>query len=140
MLTMTDGSIRHIVERVYREDSRRVLATVIRLFGDFNFAEDAFHDALRAALGRWPRDGVPANPRAWLISTGRSKVIYQLGHAARSEPILEHLAEQLVAEASSDDRLGQEGLEDDGLYLIFTFCHPARQVTYLLVFGRGSVG
>jgi RNA polymerase sigma-70 factor (ECF subfamily) len=101
-----------------------VLATLIRLLGDFDLAEDALHDAFRVALEQWERDGVPANPRAWLVSTGRFKAIDQLRRRARSEISLEPLAEQL-AHASSEEDFDTGRVEDDRLRLIFTCCHPA---------------
>ncbi|MBI5028937.1 MAG: RNA polymerase sigma factor [Chloroflexi bacterium] len=117
--------IRQILDNVYRTESRRVLATLIRLLGDFDRAEDAMHDAFRIALEQWQRDGVPANPRAWLVSTGRFKAIDQLRHRARSDEIpLEPLAEQLASPISQVD-LDKAQVEDDRLRLIFTCCHPA---------------
>lgn len=116
--------IRQICDNLYRTESRRVLATLIRLLGDFDLAEDALHDAFRAALEQWERDGVPTNPRAWLVSTGRFKAIDQLRRRrARSETPLDPLAEQLAA--SSDSELDLNEVEDDRLRLIFTCCHPA---------------
>ena len=115
--------VRQVVDTVYRTESRRVLATLIRLLGDFDLAEDAMHDAFRVALEQWARDGVPANPRAWLVSTGRFKAIDQLRHRARAEEIpLEPLAERLAASPSPSSELE---VEDDRLRLIFTCCHPA---------------
>jgi RNA polymerase sigma-70 factor, ECF subfamily len=113
------------VEAVYRTESRRVFATLIRLLGDFDLAEEALHDAFRAALEQWPRDGIPANPRAWLVSTGRFKSIDGIRRRARFDPI-DDVAEEVEAipdeaPASWDD----EGIEDDRLRLIFTCCHPA---------------
>ncbi|MGK9049605.1 RNA polymerase sigma factor [Stutzerimonas chloritidismutans] len=110
------------VEAVYRSESRRVLATLIRLLGDFDRAEEALHDAFAAALQQWPRDGVPDNPRAWLVSAGRFKAIDALRRRARFDASLRLLAEQLedAAEAAEVDEM-----EDDRLRLIFTCCHPA---------------
>ena len=110
------------VEAVYRSESRRVLATLIRLLGDFDRAEEALHDAFAAALQQWPRDGVPDNPRAWLVSTGRFKAIDALRRRARFDASLRLLAEQLedAVEAAEVDEM-----EDDRLRLIFTCCHPA---------------
>ena len=111
------------VERVYREDSRRILATLIRLLGDFDLAEEALHEAFFVAVERWQRDGVPANPRAWLVSTGRFKAIDALRRRARfaaSQPLLIAQLEALEQEDWSD-----EDVEDDRLRLIFTCCHPA---------------
>jgi RNA polymerase sigma-70 factor, ECF subfamily len=116
---------RGVVEAVYRSDSRRVLATLIRLLGDFNVAEEALHDAFTAAVEQWPRDGVPANPRAWLVSTGRFKAIDAMRRRARFDASLGALAEQLDAGPSDGAEWRDEGVEDDRLRLIFTCCHPA---------------
>jgi RNA polymerase sigma-70 factor, ECF subfamily len=115
--------VREAVDAVYRTDSRRVFATLIRLLGDFDLAEEALHDAFRAALEQWPREGVPANPRAWLVSAGRFKAIDGLRRQARFETLEDPdvLADPASEEAPPDD----EGLEDDRLRLIFTCCHPA---------------
>jgi RNA polymerase sigma-70 factor (ECF subfamily) len=91
---------RQTVEAVYRSDSRRVLATLIRLLGDFDAAEEALHDAFTAAVEQWPRDGVPTNPRAWLVSTGRFKAIDGMRRRARFDASLAKLAEQLGADTS----------------------------------------
>jgi RNA polymerase sigma-70 factor (ECF subfamily) len=108
------------VEAIYRSESRRVLATLIRLLGDFDLAEEALHEAFFVALERWPQDGVPHNPRAWLVSTGRFKAIDRLRRQARFTPLLLAQAEALEAlEWSVED------VEDDRLRLIFTCCHPA---------------
>ncbi|MDQ2785284.1 MAG: RNA polymerase sigma factor [Chloroflexota bacterium] len=116
---------RQMVEAVYRDESRRVFATLIRLLGDFDRAEDALHDAFRAALEQWTRDGVPANPRAWLVSTGRFKAIDALRRRARFDASLAALAENLDT-GTSDFAVGDDaGVEDDRLRLIFTCCHPA---------------
>jgi len=117
------GPVREAVEAVYRADSRRVLATLIRLLGDFDLAEEALHDAFTAAVERWPRDGVPASPRAWLVSTGRFKAIDSLRRRARFDASLAKIAEQLDAGAAEEP--GDETVEDDRLRLIFTCCHPA---------------
>jgi len=115
---------RATVDAVYRADSRRVLATLIRLLGDFDLAEEALHNAFTAALERWPREGVPANPRAWLVSTGRFKAIDGIRRRARFDAALGELARRLeegdVAEAAEEG-----GVDDDRLRLIFTCCHPA---------------
>ena len=115
---------RQAVEAVWRAESRRVLATLIRLLGDFERAEEALHDAFAAAAEQWPRDGVPANPRAWLVSAGRFKAIDGLRRRARHDASLAELADELDA-ASGDDMGDGGGLEDDRLRLIFTCCHPA---------------
>jgi RNA polymerase sigma-70 factor (ECF subfamily) len=112
-----------IVDEIYRTESRRVLATLIRLLGDFDLAEEALHDAFIAALERWPVDGVPANPRAWLVSTGRFKAIDVLRRRARFDRSLAALAESLDHAAPAAGDL--EDFEDDRLRLIFTCCHPA---------------
>jgi len=120
-----DERIRESVDVVYRSESRQILATLIRLLGDFDLAEDALHDAFTAALERWPKDGMPANPRAWLVSTGRFKAIDAIRRRARFDASQEAIAEQL--EATSSDPAGgdDESVEDDRLRLIFTCCHPA---------------
>jgi RNA polymerase sigma-70 factor (ECF subfamily) len=112
------------VDAIYRDESRRVLATLIRLLGDFDLAEEALHDAFRAALEQWSRDGVPANPRAWLVSAGRFKAIDGMRRRARFESL--DNAPEPVASASSDPAEWEsESVEDDRLRLIFTCCHPA---------------
>ncbi len=116
---------RQTVEAVYRSDSRRVLATLIRLLGDFDLAEEALHDAFTAAVEQWPRDGMPGNPRAWLVSTGRFKAIDAMRRRARFDASLGELAEQLDAGTGDVAGWSDEGLEDDRLRLIFTCCHPA---------------
>jgi RNA polymerase sigma-70 factor, ECF subfamily len=114
---------RATAESIYRAESRRVFATLVRLLGDFDLAEEGLHDAFRAALEQWPRDGVPANPRAWLVSAGRFKAIDGIRRQARFVA-LDDVAEQVEAiadESGADD----EGIEDDRLRLVFTCCHPA---------------
>lgn len=117
--------VRERVDAVYRSDSRRVLATLIRLLGDFDLAEEALHDAFTAAMERWPRDGAPANPRAWLVSTGRFKAIDSLRRRARFDASLAQVAERLEADTRDAPGGDAEGVEDDRLRLIFTCCHPA---------------
>lgn len=115
--------VRAEVEAVYRRDSRRILATLIRLLGDFDLAEEAMHDAFFIAVERWQRDGIPGSPRAWLVSTGRFKAIDALRRRARfdrSQADLIMLLESQVQDPSED-----ELLVDDRLRLIFTCCHPA---------------
>ena len=116
---------REAVDAVYRSDSRRVLATLIRLLGDFDLAEEALHDAFTAAVEQWPRDGMPANPRAWLVSAGRFKAIDAMRRRTRFDASVAKLAEQLDADTSDVATSNDEGLEDDRLRLIFTCCHPA---------------
>ena len=117
--------IREKVDAVYRSDSRRVLATLIRRLGDFDLAEEALHDAFAAAAEQWPRDGVPANPRAWLVSVGRFKAIDTIRRRARFDASLGELAERLADEAVDAPGPNHEDIEDDRLRLIFTCCHPA---------------
>jgi RNA polymerase sigma-70 factor, ECF subfamily len=116
---------REVLEGIYRSESRRVLATLIRLLGDFDLAEEALHDAFTAAVDRWPRDGVPAQPRAWLVSTGRFKAIDGMRRRARFDASLVDLAARLEVEAHQAMEVDDEGVEDDRLRLIFTCCHPA---------------
>ena len=113
------------VEAVYRNESRRVLATLIRLLGDFDIAEEALHDAFMAALEQWPGEGVPSNPRAWLVSTGRFKAIDRIRRRAKFDVSLEDVAERLDETADPTAFEEHEGVEDDRLRLIFTCCHPA---------------
>jgi RNA polymerase sigma-70 factor (ECF subfamily) len=113
------------VEAVYRAESRRVLATLIRLLGNFDLAEDALHEAFRIALEQWPRDGIPANPRAWLVSTGRFKAIDALRRHARVDTSFDEVAEQLDRDTRYAVEQTDEDIEDDRLRLIFTCCHPA---------------
>jgi RNA polymerase sigma-70 factor, ECF subfamily len=123
-MTEDDGAAaRHAVDAVYRAESRRVLATLIRLLGDFELAEEALHDAFIAAIEQWPRDGVPANPPAWLVSTGRFRAISALRRRARFNAALAGLADRL--EASVGPHEEPDVVEDDRLRLIFTCCHPA---------------
>ncbi len=116
--------LRSRIEALYREESRRVLATLIRLLGDFELAEEALHDAFIAAVEQWPRDGIPRNPRAWLVSAGRFKAIDNLRRRARFDASQRLLAEQLEEQAEAPAEEG-DAVEDDRLRLIFTCCHPA---------------
>ena len=120
-----DDQVRAAVDAVYRTESRRVLATLIRLLGDFDRAEEAMHDAFTAAVERWPRDGVPASPRAWLVSTGRFKSIDTMRKRARFDASLGELAERLAAAAGDTATHDEESVDDDRLRLVFTCCHPA---------------
>lgn len=139
--------VRETVDTLYRAESRRVFATLVRLLGDFDLAEEALHDAFRAALEQWPREGIPGNPRAWLVSTGRFKAVDNLRRLARFVPLPailgdpdetggwddegiasaapEHSDERLAAETGDPALQDEEGVEDDRLRLIFTCCHPA---------------
>jgi RNA polymerase sigma-70 factor, ECF subfamily len=113
------------VERLYRSESRRVLATLIRVLGDFDLAEEALQDAFTAAMAQWPRDGLPANPRAWLVSTGRFKAIDRLRRRARFDAALAELAARLDDQAPDPAEQDAQLLGDDRVRLIFTCCHPA---------------
>jgi len=124
---MSDGataSMREQVEAIYRAESRRVFATLVRLLGEFDLAEEALHDAFASAIEQWPRDGIPANPRAWLVSAGRFKAIDTVRRRARFDAALEQMADRLDTGAR-DDAAEPEGVEDDRLRLVFTCCHPA---------------
>jgi len=123
---MDEQSAAHVrdqVDALYRAESRRVLATLIRLLDDFDLAEEALHDAFAAAVEQWTADGVPANPRAWLVSAGRFKAIDRLRRGARFESIDGAMIDRL--EAVPDPPRDDDDLEDDRLRLIFTCCHPA---------------
>jgi RNA polymerase sigma-70 factor, ECF subfamily len=118
--------IPELLDSLYRVDSGRILATLIRLLGDFDLAEEAMHEAFGAALSLWPRSGVPGNPRPWLISTARFKAIDTLRRRARFDASQDELVRYLEAQWSSAERSNEEdGLEDDRLRLIFTCCHPS---------------
>ena len=118
--------VREIVDRTYRDDSRRVLATLIRLLGDFDVAEEALHDAFVAAIERWPVDGVPANPRTWLVSTGRFKAIDQLRRRTAFDDRRPELERQLAELSEEEPVIVESGdIADDRLRLVFTCCHPA---------------
>jgi len=122
---MTDDVAAHVrdkVDAIYRSDSRRVLATLIRLLGDFDLAEEALHDAFAAAIETWPRDGVPRNPRTWLVSTGRFKAIDRLRRSSRFDSA-DGAALERVAQSEAPE--SEDSVEDDRLRLIFTCCHPA---------------
>ena len=125
---MTENAAERVREdaaAVYRSESRRIFATLIRLLGDFDLAEDALHDAFKAALEQWPKEGVPANPRAWLVSTGRFKAIDALRRRARFDASQAAIAERLAVEGRATETPDDAGVEDDRLRLIFTCCHPA---------------
>ena len=116
---------REAVDAVYRSDGRRVLATLIRLLGDFDLAEEALHEAFAAAVEQWPREGTPANPRAWLVSAGRFKAIDAMRRRARFDASQAELADRLEAQSTVPRPGEAEDIEDDRLRLIFTCCHPA---------------
>ncbi|HEY7897716.1 MAG TPA: RNA polymerase sigma factor [Gemmatimonadaceae bacterium] len=125
---MTDATtqVREIVESTYRSDSRRVLATLVRLLHDFDLAEEALHDAFVAAMDRWSVEGIPANPRAWLVSVGRFKAIDQLRRRATFDSKQAELKYEIEKGPDPDERASDEdGITDDRLRLIFTCCHPA---------------
>jgi RNA polymerase sigma-70 factor (ECF subfamily) len=136
MSVCSNEQIRELLDSLYREDSGRILATLIRLLGDFDLAEEAMHEAFAAALSLWPSSGVPGNPRPWLISTARFKAIDTLRRRARLDASQDELVRYLEAQWSSAERSNQEDslehgrleddrLEDDRLRLIFTCCHPS---------------
>jgi RNA polymerase sigma-70 factor (ECF subfamily) len=114
-----------MVETIYRSESRRVLATLIRLLGDFDLAEEALQDAFTAALERWPVDGPPANPRAWLVSTGRFKAIDALRRRSRFDASLDRIASDLGTAPDPAEVADEDGIADDRLRLVFTCCHPS---------------
>jgi RNA polymerase sigma-70 factor, ECF subfamily len=120
----TCAATRETIDAIYRAESRRVLATLIRLLGDFDLAEEALHDAFAAAVERWPREGMPERPGPWLISTGRFRAIDALRRRARFDASLERVAERLYSLVDSP-AVDEDGVEDDRLRLIFTCCHPA---------------
>ena len=113
------------IEQLFRTESRRVLATLIRLLGDFDLAEEALQDAFATAVERWPAEGIPRNPRAWLVSTGRFKAIDNLRRRARFDASLASVADRLGDGITPPHEVDDEAVEDDRLRLIFTCCHPA---------------
>jgi RNA polymerase sigma-70 factor (ECF subfamily) len=121
----SEEALREQIEEIYRSESRRVLATLIRLLGDFNLAEDALQDAFIVALKQWPQDGIPGNPRSWLISTGRFKAIDKLRRRSRFDESLTILAEQIETKTEGRQEPDTQAIADDQLRLIFTCCHPA---------------
>jgi RNA polymerase sigma-70 factor (ECF subfamily) len=122
----TSDQIHELLDSLYRVDSGRILATLIRLLGDFDLAEEAMHEAFAAALSLWPSSGVPGNPRPWLISTARFKAIDTLRRRARFDASQDELAHYIEAQSSSAERSSDDDfLEDDRLRLIFTCCHPS---------------
>ncbi|MGB8537841.1 MAG: RNA polymerase sigma factor [Acidobacteriaceae bacterium] len=120
-----ENAVDQTVDDVYRSESRRVLATLIHLLGDFDRAEEAMHDAFTAAVEQWPQKGVPANPRAWLVSTGRFKAIDAMRRRARFDTSLEDLPQQPSGPTFDPEQWDEQSVEDDRLRLIFTCCHPA---------------
>jgi RNA polymerase sigma-70 factor (ECF subfamily) len=125
MRPASSQDLHETIDDIYRRDSRRVFATLVRLLGDFDLAEEALHDAFAAAINQWPESGVPANPRAWLVSTGRFKAIDTMRRRARFDASLAGLAEQLTEKEQKSGITDDQAIEDDRLRLIFTCCHPA---------------
>lgn len=120
-----DLELKSLIERLYRDESRRVFATLVRLLGDFDRAEEAMQEAFASAVVQWGRDGVPANPRAWLVSSGRFQAISALRRRARLDASLSRIAERLEQSAAAAAQQVMQDVEDDRLRLIFTCCHPA---------------
>lgn len=118
-------SVRKALDEIYRTESRRILATLIRILGDFDTAEDAMREAFGAAMEQWQNEGIPKNPRAWLVSVGRFKAIDQIRRRAKFEMSFEPLSEQLADSIAADEDFDDDKIEDDQLRLIFTCCHPA---------------
>ncbi|NJR51881.1 MAG: RNA polymerase sigma factor [Leptolyngbyaceae cyanobacterium CSU_1_3] len=116
---------REVVKHLYRTESRCVFATLIRRLGDFDLAEEALHEAFAAAVEQWPKQGIPANPRAWLVSTGRFKAIDTIRRRTRFTTSITELAQQSDLEVDPLTAIEDTELEDDRLRLIFTCCHPA---------------
>src|SRR5437016_946814 len=120
---MSEPALEHIrqwIDDINRADSRRVFATLVRFLGDFDLAEEALHDAFASALKQWPREGVPANPRAWLVSAGRFKAIDAVRRRARFDALISNLAERIEANARNSVTSDETPIEDDRLRLIFT--------------------
>lgn len=124
-MMITGDAARVQVDEAYRTESRRVLATLIRLLRDFDLAEEALHEAFAAALERWPREGVPSNPRAWLVSAGRFKAIDAMRRRARYDATLSEFAKEVDAVTEEPPETDDHEIDDDRLRLIFTCCHPA---------------
>lgn len=117
--------IRQFVDELYRTESRRVFATLVRLLGDFDLAEEAMHEAFTSAFVKWQEEGIPQNPRAWLVSTGRFKAIDTIRRRVRFDESLEEIARRLDHQKDQFAAVDNENIEDDRLRLIFTCCHPA---------------
>src|SRR5215470_5045920 len=123
--TNTPTGLRALVEEIYRAESRRVFASLVRLVRDFDLAEEALHEAFAAAVERWGREGVPEKPRAWLVSTGRFKAIDALRRRGAFADRQREIAERYAEVAQSNAARSGEEIEDDRLRLIFACCHPA---------------
>jgi RNA polymerase sigma-70 factor (ECF subfamily) len=125
MNQQTGELVRQAVDDVYRAESRRVFATLVRILGDFDLAEEALHDAFATAVEKWTRDGIPDNPRAWLVSAGRFKAIDSIRRRTRFDASLAELAGRLDSGTAAPSSMDEKTVEDDQLRLIFTCCHPA---------------
>jgi RNA polymerase sigma-70 factor (ECF subfamily) len=121
---MSESAFDQQLAQIYEQESRPILATLIRLLGDFDRAEEALHEAFRIALEQWPRDGIPKNPRSWLISTGRFKAIDQIRRRARFDQSLAQIAHQIDLDTPDEFEIDEQAIADDQLRLIFTCCHP----------------
>ena len=119
------ADVRTLIAEIYRTESRRVFASLVRLVRDFDLAEEALHEAFAAALERWPQEGVPNNPRAWLVSTGRFKAIDVLRRRGHFDTLQPELAERFEEIADTNAAREARAIEDDRLRLIFACCHPA---------------
>src|ERR1039457_1242536 len=119
MTVTSSEQIRVLLDTLYRSESRRILATLVRLLGEIDIAEDALHDAFKAALEQWPVEGIPANPRSWLVSAGRSKAIDRLRRNARFDTSLDSITGLVDASAKDPSDLADEGVSDDQLRMIF---------------------
>ena len=117
-------SLNQTIDNIYRSHSRRVLATLIRLLGDFDRAEEALHDAFAAAAQQWAEETIPANPYAWLVSAGRFRAIDHIRRRTRFDAARPDIAESLYPEGEAMETQEAEEIEDDMLRLIFTCCHP----------------
>jgi RNA polymerase sigma-70 factor (ECF subfamily) len=125
MAALAAQDVRTAIDELYRSESRRVFATLVRLLGDFDLAEEAMHDAFASALKQWPDQGVPANPRAWLVSAGRFKAIDAMRRRAKFDASLAELAERTDVRSQAAANVERDSVDDDRLRLIFTCCHPA---------------
>lgn len=121
----SEHNMRQLVDTIYRTESRRVFATLVRLLGDFDLAEEAMHEAFALAVGQWAESGIPDNPRAWLVSTGRFRAVDSLRRQGRLENLSRHITDRIEAIAQANAERANHDIEDDRLRLIFTCCHPA---------------
>lgn len=124
-MARTQPQMKHTVDELYRLESRRIFATLVRLIGDFDLAEEAMQDAFAAAVSRWPQDGVPGNPRAWIVSTARFKAIDAIRRRARFDKKLEEHGAELAPATTEIEEIDESTFKNDHLRLIFTCCHPA---------------